>query len=126
MSLEESILKLVAALEANTAAIGLAPAPSAGKAATPAATGKAATPAATNKAAASTSTPAKPAAYEAKHSHEEMAAALGEVKEKFGAPAAKAIISEVGGKAKMAEIVNPKAIDAVYDAAKAKLEDEGM
>ena len=117
MSLEESILKLVAALEANTAAIGLAPAPSAGKAATPAATGKP---------AASTSTPAKPAAYEAKHSHEEMAAALGEVKEKFGAPAAKAIISEVGGKAKMAEIVNPKAIDAVYDAAKAKLEDEGM
>lgn len=112
MSLEESILKLVAALEANTAAIGLA-----------------ATPAATDKPAASTSTPAKPAkpaAYEAKHSHEEMAAALGEVKEKFGAPAAKAIISEVGGKAKMAEIVDPKAIDAVYDAAKAKLEDEGM
>ena len=118
MSLEESILKLVAALEANTAAIGLAPAPSAGKAATPAAT---------DKAAASTSSkPAKPAAYEAKHSHEEMAAALGEVKERFGAPAAKAIISEVGGKAKMAEITDPKAIDAVYDAAKAKLEDEGM
>lgn len=119
MSLEESILKLVAALEANTAAIGLAPAPAAGKAATPAATNKAA-------ASTSTSTPAKPAAYEAKHSHEEMAAALGEVKEKFGAPAAKAIISGVGGKAKMAEIVDPKAIDAVYDAAKAKLEDEGM
>ena len=119
MSLEESILKLVAALEANTAAIGLAPAPSAGK--------PAATPAATDKAAASTSSkPAKPAAYEAKHSHEEMAAALGEVKERFGAPAAKAIISEVGGKAKMAEITDPKAIDAVYDAAKAKLEDEGM
>ena len=118
MSLEESILKLVAALEANTAAIGLAPAPSAGKAATSAAT---------DKAAASTSSkPAKPAAYEAKHSHEEMAAALGEVKERFGAPAAKAIISEVGGKAKMAEITDPKAIDAVYDAAKAKLEDEGM
>ena len=55
-----------------------------------------------------------------------MAAALGEVKEKFGAPAAKAIIKETGGKDKMAEITDPKTIDAVYDAAKAKLEDEGM
>ena len=112
MSLEESILKLVAAIEANTAALGVVPAPS-----------KAAAP--STEKAASTSKPAK-AAYEAKHSHEEMAAALGEVKEKFGAPAAKAIISETGGKAKMAEITDPKTIDAVYDAAKAKLEDEGM
>ena len=114
MSLEESILKLVAALEANTAAIGVVPA-----------AGKAAAPAASTEKAASASKPAK-AAYEAKHSHEEMAAALGEVKEKFGAPAAKAIIKETGGKDKMAEITDPKAIDAVYDAAKAKLEDDGM
>ncbi len=112
MSLEESILKLVAAIEANTAALGVVPAP-----------GKAAAP--STEKAASTSKPAK-AAYEAKHSHEEMAAALGEVKEKFGAPAAKAIIKETGGKDKMAEITDPKTIDAVYDAAKAKLEDEGM
>ena len=112
MSLEESILKLVAALEANTAAIGVVPA--AGKAAAP-----------STEKAASTSKPAK-AAYTAQHSHEEMAAALGEVKEKFGAPAAKAIIKETGGKDKMAEITDPKTIDAVYDAAKAKLEDEGM
>ena len=112
MSLEESILKLVAAIEANTAALGVVPAPS-----------KAAAP--STEKAASTSKPAK-AAYEAKHSHEEMAAALGEVKEKFGAPAAKAIIKETGGKDKMAEITDPKTIDAVYDAAKAKLEDEGM
>ena len=112
MSLEESILKLVAAIEANTAALGVVPAPS-----------KVAAP--STEKAASTSKPAK-AAYEAKHSHEEMAAALGEVKEKFGAPAAKAIIKETGGKDKMAEITDPKTIDAVYDAAKAKLEDEGM
>lgn len=112
MSLEESILKLVAAIEANTAALGVVPAPS-----------KAAAP--STEKAASASKPAK-AAYEAKHSHEEMAAALGEVKEKFGAPAAKAIIKETGGKDKMAEITDPKTIDAVYDAAKAKLEDEGM
>jgi hypothetical protein len=116
MSLEESILKLVAALEANTAAIGLVPA-SGGK------TTSAAAPAPADKPKADKP---KAAAYEAKHSHEEMAAALGEVKEKFGAPAAKAIISEVGGKAKMAEITDAKVIDAVYDAAKAKLEDEGM
>ena len=112
MSLEESILKLAAAIEANTAALGVVPAP-----------GKAAAP--STEKAASASKPKAPA-YEAKHSHEEMAAALGEVKEKFGAPAAKAIISETGGKAKMAEITDPKTIDAVYDAAKAKLEDEGM
>lgn len=112
MSLEESILKLAAAIEANTAALGVVAAPS-----------KAAAP--STEKAASTSKPAK-AAYEAKHSHEEMAAALGEVKEKFGAPMAKAIIKETGGKDKMAEITDPKTIDAVYDAAKAKLEDEGM
>ena len=109
MSIEEALSKLTAAVEANTAALlggAKAAAPASEKAAS---TGK-----------------SKPAAYEAKHSHEEMAAALGEVKEKFGAPAAKAIIKETGGKDKMAEIVDPKAIDAVYDAAKAKLEDEGM
>lgn len=114
MSLEESILKLVAALEANTAAIGLTP------------SGKSATPPAEKATTSASSKPAKPAAYEAKHSHEEMAAALGEVKEKFGAPAAKAIIKDVGGKDKMAEITDPKAIDATYEAAKAKMEDEGM
>lgn len=113
MSIEEALSKLTAAVEANTAArLG--------------AGGKAAASTTAPEKAASASKPAKAAAYEAKHSHEEMAAALGEVKEKFGAPAAKAIIKETGGKDKMAEITDPKAIDAVYDAAKAKLEDEGM
>ena len=113
MSIEEALSKLTAAVEANTAALL-------------GAGGKAAAPAASTEKAASASKPAKAAAYEAKHSHEEMAAALGEVKEKFGAPAAKAIIKETGGKDKMAEITDPKTIDAVYDAAKAKLEDDGM
>ena len=111
MSIEEALSKLTAAVEANTAAL------------LGAGSTKAAAPA--SEKAASTGK-SKPAAYEAKHSHEEMAAALGEVKEKFGAPAAKAIIKEVGGKDKMAEITDPKTIDATYDAAKAKLEDEGM
>lgn len=111
MSIEEALSKLTAAVEANTAAL--------------LGGGKSAAAPAGEK-AASTTKPSKPAGYTAQHSHEEMAAALGEVKEKFGAPAAKAIIKEVGGKDKMAEITDPKAIDATYDAAKAKLEDEGM
>lgn len=111
MSIEEALSKLTAAVEANTAALL-------------GAGGKAA--ASTTAPEKAPSKPAKAAAYEAKHSHEEMAAALGEVKEKFGAPAAKAIIKETGGKDKMAEITDPKTIDAVYDAAKAKLEDDGM
>ena len=111
MSIEEALSKLTAAVEANTAAL--------------LGGGKSAAAPAGEK-AASTTKPTKPAGYTAQHSHEEMAAALGEVKEKFGAPAAKAIIKETGGKDKMAEITDPKTIDAVYDAAKAKLEDEGM
>lgn len=111
MSIEEALSKLTAAVEANTAAL--------------LGGGKSAAAPAAEK-AASTTKPSKPAGYTAQHSHEEMAAALGEVKEKFGAPAAKAIIKETGGKDKMAEITDPKTIDAVYDAAKAKLEDEGM
>jgi hypothetical protein len=107
MSLEEAIVKLTAAVEANTAALAGA---------------SKSTPSAGTSAKST-----KPAGYTAQHTHEEMAAALGEVKEKFGAPAAKAIIKEVGGKDKMAEITDPKTIDATYDAAKAKLqEEEGM
>ena len=49
-----------------------------------------------------------------------MNAALNEVKEAQGAPAAKAIISEVGGSAKMNDIPEDK-IEAVYAAAKAAL-----
>ena len=55
------------------------------------------------------------------HSREDMAALLTKVKETFDATAAKTIIKEVGGSEKMADIADDK-IDAVYDAAKAKLE----
>lgn len=117
MSLEESILKLASALEANTAAI-LGGATAGAKAA----------PAPAEKEKPKAADKPKAPAYVAEHSHEEMAAALGEVKEKFGAPAAKAIIKETGGKDKMAEITDAKTIDAVYEAAKAKLtaEEDGM
>lgn len=106
MSIEQALAALTAntaaltaAVEANTAALGGAKAaPAAGKA---------------GKAAA--------AAYEPKHTKEEMQAALAEVKEKAGTPAAKEIITEIGRAAKMAEITDPKIIDACYAAAKAKL-----
>lgn len=115
MSLEQKIEELTAAVTALTAAMkgGAAPA---------------AAPAAAKAEKASGAKAEKAAGYEAKHSREEMQAALGEVKEKCGTPAAKAIIKDVGGVDKMAEITDPKVIDKVYDAAKAKLEEaeEGM
>jgi hypothetical protein len=113
MSLEQKIEELTAAVTALTAAMKAGGAAPASAKAT-----KAEKPAAAEK----------PAGYEAKHSREEMQAALGEVKEKCGTPAAKAIIKDVGGVDKMAEITDPKVIDKVYEAAKAKLEeaDEGM
>lgn len=110
MSLEQKIEELTAAVTALTAAMkgGAAPAG--------------------EKTAKSTKAADKAAAYEAKHTREEMQAALGEVKEKCGTPAAKAIIKDVGGVDKMAEITDAKKIDEVYAAAKAKLEEaeEGM
>ena len=115
MSLEQKIEELTAAVTALTAAMK-------GGAAAGAAL------AATKAEKASGAKAEKAAGYEAKHSREEMQAALGEVKEKCGTPAAKAIIKDVGGVDKMAEITDPKVIDKVYDAAKAKLEEaeEGM
>lgn len=106
MSLEQKIEALTAAVEALTAKIS-------GAAAAPAATSK---PEKAEKA-----TKAEPKGYEAQHTKEEMQAALGELKEKSGAPAAKAIIKEVGKADKMAEITDPKLIDAVYEAAKKAL-----
>jgi methyl-accepting chemotaxis protein len=59
---------------------------------------------------------------------EEMQAALQELKDKAGAPVAKGIVKEVGGKDKMAEITDAETIDKVYEAAKKKLaeHDDGM
>lgn len=106
MSLEQKIEALTAAVEALTAKINGA------------ATAAAPAPA---PAAAKAEKPAK-AEYTPKHSKDDMTAALNEVKEKFGTPVAKAIVTEVGKAAKMAEITDPKLIDACYEAAKAKLE----
>jgi len=104
MSLEQKIEALTAAVEALTVSMKAGgAAPAAGK---------------TTKTEKAT-----PAGYKAKHSVEEMQAALAEVKEKLGTPAAKAIITDIGKAAKMAEITDPETVDACYDAAKAKLQD---
>jgi hypothetical protein len=104
MALETALAENTAALKELTAAM------KAGSGAKPAvaAAGKggAATPAAAGK--------------KGKHSKEDMQAALNDVKEKFGAGAAKEIISGTGGVEKMALIPEGK-FDAVYDAAKAKM-----
>ena len=87
-----------------------APAPAAEKAAAPA-----------PKPAAKAAAPKKPAN---EHSKEEMVAALTELKDTKGKDAAKAVIKDVGGVDKMADIPDEK-IDAVYSAAKAAMEDGG-
>jgi hypothetical protein len=58
-----------------------------------------------------------------KYTKDQMSAALNDVKEKHGTPAAKAIIKSVGGVDKIAEITDPAVIDKVYAAAKAKHEE---
>lgn len=101
MSLEDKIAALIAAVEANTAALK----GGAGK-------------------SSSTSTASASSGYKPKHDASKMAAALNEVKEKHGIREAKKIVMEVGGAAKMSEITGPETIDMVYEAAKKRLEEE--
>ena len=105
MALEDKIEALTKAIEANTAALKAGGGSSSGS-------------------SASTSTAAA-SAPASKHTRPEMQAALNEVKEKKGADAAKAIIKDKGGVAKMAEIPDAK-IDDVFDAAKKALADDDM
>lgn len=102
MSLEQALAENTAALQALTAALSKG-----GTAATGSADAKADKPKPTK------------AAYEAKHTKEEMQAAMQEVKEKCGMEAAKKIRAEVAKVDKLAEVTDPKVIDAVYEAAKA-------
>lgn len=105
MSLEQKIEALTVAVAALTAAMGSA------------------TPATTGGASTGKTKPAKEEAkgYTPKYTVEQMQAALSELKDKAGAPVAKGIVKEVGGKDKMAEITDPETVDKVYEAAKAKL-----
>lgn len=90
------------------------PAPAAEKAAAPAPAPKPAAKAAAKKPAS-------------EHTKEEMVAALTELRDTKGKDAAKAVIKDVGGVEKMADIPDDKT-DAVYEAAKAAMtaDDDGM
>lgn len=61
-------------------------------------------------------------AYEAKHTVSEMQAAVNEVKNELGTAEAKRLIKEVGGHDRLADVVDPKKVDELYEAAKALLE----
>lgn len=74
----------------------------------------------------STKTETKTDTKKSTKSKAEVTAALNEVKDKFGAPVAKALIKDVG-KAEKLDLVAEENYDALYDAAKKKMEeDEGM
>lgn len=64
-------------------------------------------------------------AYTPKYTQSEMQAAVNEVKNEFGTAEAKRLIKEVGGHDRLADVVDPKAIDALYEAARAKIEEGG-
>lgn len=112
MSLEQALVENTAALQALTAALkagGTAPASEKAPAAEK-----------STKTTKTTKTE-EPKGYQAKHTTDEMIAALTELKESKGLPEAKKIIKEVGKKEKMGEITDPATVDAVYEAAKAAL-----
>lgn len=126
MSLEQAIAALTAAVEANTAALmGVSAAAPASTAAEP--------PSAATEGTKKRGRPRKEVATEAaapdagKYDKSAMQAVLNEVKEQHGVAEAKRIIKEVGKADKMADINDPKLIDACYLAGKALLdgEDEG-
>lgn len=103
MSLEQALAANTAAIEALTAAMSKG--------------GAAATTTSTK------ATKDKPAAYEAKHSLEEMQAAMNDVKEKCGKDKAIEIRNNVGKVAKLADVKDAKVIDDLYEAAKAALKE---
>lgn len=95
--------------------------------ATEKAAGGAAAPAKETKSTPTKSTPTKETKKKPTKSYDEMSAALLALKEAHGGPEAKAIISDVGGVEKMADIPEDK-FDAVFKAAEerlAELNDEG-
>ena len=64
----------------------------------------------------------KVAAYEPKHTAEEMQAAMNTVREKLGMPAAKEMRAAHTKAEKISQVTDPKEIDALYAAATAALE----
>lgn len=114
MSIESKIEELIAALNANTAALQ-------GSKAAPAATAEKAETKTTEK--KTEKAEKKPAAYVPKHTMEELQALGADVRAKLGMEKAKALRAEhAGDVAKLSEITDPKKIDLVYEAFAAALE----
>lgn len=107
MSIESALAELTAAVKENTAALKGAKATTG--AASSGSTGKPA---------------AKTASYKAKHTVEEAHALMARVREDHGIPAAKEIVSSLGYSL-MKDITKPEDIDKLFDAAEAKLNEEG-
>lgn len=125
MTIEALLSDLIAAVNANTAALKAASVAT-GTTTTSADEGTATKSAKADKGKGDGKKADAPAAAKGgKYSKEQMTAALNEVKEKINVAAAKGLITEVGKAAKMADINDPEVIDAVYEAAKAKLEEVG-
>lgn len=118
MSIEKALADQTVAINENTAAVKalIAALGTTGKAA--ASSAPAPAPAESKPAKSETKPAAKSDLDRAK-----VNAALTEVKEKKGAPAAKAIIKDKGGVERMADIPEDK-FQAVYDAAKAAVKEE--
>ena len=113
MSIETKIDELIAALNANTAALQ-------GAKAAPAASAEKAEAKTTEKAE---KVEKKVAAYVPKHTMEELQALGADVRAKLGMEKAKALRAEHAGEvSKLSEITDPKKIDAVYEAFAAALE----
>lgn len=103
MSLEEALKENTAAVLALTAAMKSGGGASTGSSKPAADAGKTATE------------------YKAKHSVEEMQAVMTKYKDKAGMEKAKAIINDIGKVKTMKEVTDPKAVDAVYEAAEKAL-----
>lgn len=109
MSIENALQALTVAVEANTAALkgGGTPAAAAGDKATPKPRGK--------------------PSVKSTHSRSELVAVMSELREAQGASVAKALIKEVGGSDKLADVPDAN-VDALFEAGKKALgndEDEG-
>lgn len=122
MSIEQKIEELTAAIRENTEAVRAM----GGKAATASSAGddSATTAKRGRKPAADTESSTKTKGYEAKYTKAQAQAVANEVKEAKGVAVAKGIIQELGYN-KLAEIEKPEDIDKLYEACKAKLDDEG-
>lgn len=124
MSFDKAIADLIAAVNANTEAV---------KAHTAALSGNAAAPEVKEEGkSAETTTPRgrgrppkhtnKEDGYTPKYTQSEMQAAVNEVKIEFGTVEAKNLIKDVGGQDRLVDVVDPKKIDELYEAARAKIE----